>query len=105
MCDSIGIEPKPNNGTLRLPLKPIGLHSDEPTSVDDNIPDLPAETSHIDNSPTEPNLTASRVQTNAPVGGASSSDIKSADPIETDIVIDTARPEGIFEMKRLNSVF
>ncbi|KAL9137286.1 MAG: hypothetical protein Q9175_001512 [Cornicularia normoerica] len=93
VCDSIGIEPKPNNGTLRLPLKPIGLHSDEPTSVDDNIPDLPAETSHIDNSPTEPNLTASRVQTNAPVGGASSSDIKSADPIETDIVIDTAQPE------------
>ena len=29
ICDSIGIEPKPNNGTLRLPLKPIGLHSDE----------------------------------------------------------------------------
>ena len=34
ICDSIGIEPKPNNGTLRLPLKPIGLHSDEPDSQD-----------------------------------------------------------------------
>ena len=29
VCDSIGIEPKPNNGTLRLPLTPVGLHSDD----------------------------------------------------------------------------
>ncbi|KAK4200604.1 putative ectonucleotide pyrophosphatase/phosphodiesterase [Triangularia verruculosa] len=28
LCDSVGITPAPNNGTLRLPLKPIGLHSD-----------------------------------------------------------------------------
>lgn len=30
LCDSVGISPAPNNGTLRLPLKPVGLHSDEP---------------------------------------------------------------------------
>lgn len=35
ICDSLGIKPNPNNGTLRLPLKPEGLHDD----VDDN-PDL-----------------------------------------------------------------
>lgn len=29
ICDSLAIEPKPNNGTLRLPLKPVGLHLDE----------------------------------------------------------------------------
>lgn len=29
ICDSLGIEPHPNNGTLRLPLKPVGLHSDD----------------------------------------------------------------------------
>ncbi|KAL1639559.1 hypothetical protein SLS58_007758 [Diplodia intermedia] len=28
ICDSIGADPAPNNGTLRLPLKPVGLHSD-----------------------------------------------------------------------------
>ncbi|KAH0536002.1 hypothetical protein FGG08_007101 [Glutinoglossum americanum] len=28
VCDSLFITPRPNNGTLRLPLKPIGLHSD-----------------------------------------------------------------------------
>ncbi|KAI1108443.1 alkaline-phosphatase-like protein [Nemania sp. NC0429] len=29
LCDSIGMNPIPNNGTLRLPLKIVGLHSDE----------------------------------------------------------------------------
>ncbi|KAI3321657.1 Phosphodiest-domain-containing protein [Xylariaceae sp. AK1471] len=29
LCDSIGMEPMPNNGTLRLPLKVVGLHNDE----------------------------------------------------------------------------
>lgn len=38
ICDSIGVEPRPNNGTLRLPLKPIGLHSDEPASEFANDP-------------------------------------------------------------------
>ncbi|KAH6628342.1 alkaline-phosphatase-like protein [Chaetomium tenue] len=28
LCDSVGITPVPNNGTLRLPLKPVGLHND-----------------------------------------------------------------------------
>lgn len=28
VCDSLGIDPHPNNGTLRLPLKTQGLHSD-----------------------------------------------------------------------------
>lgn len=26
LCDSVGIEPVPNNGTLRLPLHPLGIH-------------------------------------------------------------------------------
>jgi predicted AlkP superfamily pyrophosphatase or phosphodiesterase len=29
LCDSIGMEPKPNNGTLRLPFKTLGLHDPE----------------------------------------------------------------------------
>jgi hypothetical protein len=32
LCDSVGITPVPNNGTLRLPLKTIGLHDDASTS-------------------------------------------------------------------------
>ncbi|KAJ2971173.1 hypothetical protein NUW58_g9491 [Xylaria curta] len=29
LCDSIGMKPMPNNGTLRLPLQVVGLHDDE----------------------------------------------------------------------------
>jgi hypothetical protein len=29
ICESIGLEPLPNNGTLHLPLEVVGLHSDE----------------------------------------------------------------------------
>ncbi|ORY14586.1 alkaline-phosphatase-like protein [Clohesyomyces aquaticus] len=43
VCDSIGVEPMPNNGTLRLPLKPVGLHTDPETPPDVTPPD-PVET-------------------------------------------------------------
>lgn len=43
VCDSLGIEPKPNNGTLRLPLQPIGLHSGQPPTSDDIPEDLPSD--------------------------------------------------------------
>ena len=43
VCDSLGFEPKANNGTLRLPLKPVGLHSDQPDSEDDGAVDLPPQ--------------------------------------------------------------
>ncbi|KAI9781698.1 MAG: hypothetical protein M1816_002222 [Peltula sp. TS41687] len=33
ICDSLHLNPKPNNGTLRLPLKPVGLHSDNNTGA------------------------------------------------------------------------
>lgn len=78
MCDSLGIEPKPNNGTLRLPLKPIGLHSDKHTSTeDDHPPDLAAETSKID------------------ISLASASITTPVDPLETNVPLDAAPVEGI----------
>ena len=42
VCDSLGITPHQNNGTLRLPLKTIGLHKPEPSpSI---LSDSPMET-------------------------------------------------------------
>ncbi|KAL2023564.1 hypothetical protein VTK56DRAFT_2172 [Thermocarpiscus australiensis] len=47
LCDSVGIAPAPNNGTLRLPLKPVGLHSDEHAG-----PDTPADPVEINSKST-----------------------------------------------------
>ncbi|KAI0154146.1 Phosphodiest-domain-containing protein [Xylariaceae sp. FL1272] len=40
LCDSIGMDPMPNNGTLRLPLKTIGLHDAQsiPEEAEDPVP-------------------------------------------------------------------
>lgn len=45
MCDSLGIEPVRNNGTLRLPLKPVGLHSDPDAPKAESPADPPTHTS------------------------------------------------------------
>ncbi|KAL0937645.1 ectonucleotide pyrophosphatase phosphodiesterase family member 1 [Colletotrichum truncatum] len=39
LCDSVGLIPEPNNGTLRLPLSPIGTHADEdaPKELEDPV--------------------------------------------------------------------
>ncbi|KAM0802327.1 alkaline-phosphatase-like protein [Usnea florida] len=86
VCDSLGLEPKPNNGTLRLPLKPIGLHSDKPTSSDDSVPDFPAEAS-------EPNPAASSVETSVSNDKASANDTKPVDSMETEGLTDTVSSE------------
>ena len=51
ICDSVGVQPRPNNGSLRLPLKPVGLHSDFPPqeSLDEEV--QPSATVAISSSP------------------------------------------------------
>ncbi|PWY71832.1 nucleotide pyrophosphatase family protein [Aspergillus sclerotioniger CBS 115572] len=39
ICDSLGVTPHPNNGTLRLPFQTVGLHSDEDTPTLDSPAD------------------------------------------------------------------
>lgn len=46
LCDSVGMQPVPNNGTLRLPLSPLGLHDSESTL--EELPDPEEETSSGD---------------------------------------------------------
>ncbi|KAF5656698.1 ectonucleotide pyrophosphatase phosphodiesterase [Fusarium heterosporum] len=38
LCDSVGLTPSPNNGTLRLPLKPVGVHQPEDTPEEPEDP-------------------------------------------------------------------
>ncbi|TVY39501.1 putative pyrophosphatase/phosphodiesterase [Lachnellula subtilissima] len=40
ICDSLGLDPKANNGTLRLPLKPVGIHTPETAPEDPSDPEL-----------------------------------------------------------------
>lgn len=52
LCDSLAITPKPNNGTLRLPLKPTGLHSDDPPNNATEAPDLDLPPTNMTGPPT-----------------------------------------------------
>lgn len=52
VCDSLNLAPQPNNGTLRLPLKPVGAHSPE-TTPEEPLDPLPSD----DSSKSEPTST------------------------------------------------
>jgi hypothetical protein len=68
VCDSLGIDPLPNNGTLRLPLQPVGLHSDQAAPVVDKPADPPissATVSLVSSLTTTPASTSSRVSSTA----------------------------------------
>ncbi|KAI4272415.1 MAG: hypothetical protein L6R38_006619 [Xanthoria sp. 2 TBL-2021] len=41
ICDSLSVTPRPNNGTLRLPLRPAGLHSDPTAAKLEALEDSP----------------------------------------------------------------
>ncbi|KAL2866485.1 alkaline phosphatase family protein [Aspergillus lucknowensis] len=66
LCDSLGIAPHPNNGTLRLPLKPSGLHSDEDAPVLDNPSDPPATQSAASATSAGPSPTAATPHSPSP---------------------------------------
>lgn len=53
ICDSLGLTPAPNNGTLRLPLNPTGHHNDTPTleTPDDPVPVYSHTSSSLPSSP------------------------------------------------------
>ncbi|KAM5483081.1 hypothetical protein MaudMau93_006479 [Microsporum audouinii] len=69
ICDSLRIKPCPNNGTLRLPLKPVGLHSDGKTAPIENLDDLDPQPSITVPAPARPPLqrpTAPAEETSTP---------------------------------------
>ncbi|KAI9662095.1 MAG: hypothetical protein M1831_002791 [Alyxoria varia] len=65
ICDSIGVQPKPNNGTLRLPFKTQGVHHNGSSDSDEQnmdnglnptqlLPDDPSPTPTLTEDPPEP---------------------------------------------------
>ncbi|KAE8351378.1 alkaline-phosphatase-like protein [Aspergillus coremiiformis] len=61
ICDTLGLDPRPNNGTLRLPLRPVGLHSDK---------DTPALESPSDPPRVPPSTTSAAPASNSPTATA-----------------------------------
>lgn len=76
LCDSVGLVPKPNNGTLRLPLSPLGTHQSE---------DTPAE-------PQDPVTAYTTSQTSAPAPTSSSPADPATPTPEKTIQVDPPRP-------------
>jgi len=77
LCDSLGLEPKPNNGTLRLPLKPVGFHTPEskPEEPSDPVPfssapPLPTQTS----TPTPVSASVDQIISISPIEASSAAD-------------------------------
>lgn len=69
ICDSLGVKPLPSNGTLHLPLKPIGLHSDESAPVLDIPADPPAKSTEEPPSvPTKTDTVNESSPTTSPMG-------------------------------------
>ncbi|GKT96133.1 ectonucleotide pyrophosphatase/phosphodiesterase family member [Colletotrichum tofieldiae] len=56
LCDSVGLIPEPNNGTLRLPLSPVGTHNSEdtPAEPEDPVPPYTTTAAEIVASTTSP---------------------------------------------------
>lgn len=76
MCDSLGLNPNPNNGTLRLPLKPVGLHS--PDTAIENPPDPVKPIDHADaTTTTVPDVNAISI---SPIESSSAADPKVVPP-------------------------
>lgn len=48
VCDTLGINPAPNNGTLRLPLKPVGKHEDKNGPKLETPEDMPSHDDGVD---------------------------------------------------------
>lgn len=63
------MDPLPSNGTLRLPLKPVGLHSDETAPVLETPSDPPVHTTTTAGPPvqtSEPSATPTKAASESP---------------------------------------
>jgi hypothetical protein len=88
VCDSLGITPLPNNGTLRLPLRPVGLHSDA-----DNLPDeTPVDPVAFSSSSSTPASSPSAEAVVVPVAAESSATL--AQPSTAASPASSAAPTG-----------
>jgi hypothetical protein len=80
VCDSLGLTPKPNNGTLRLPLNTIGLH-DPATSTEEEDPPPPNASSSAIPSPASSDDEAVGIISISPIEASSAVDPNVKPPV------------------------
>lgn len=89
VCDSLGIEPKANNGTLRLPLTTQGVHDFDSAP---EVPDDPQEDEEDIWPPEVPNL--------APTGFPTMPAVKSGEPLPPIPPLIPVLPDKVEEVKQ-----
>ncbi|PBP15704.1 Phosphodiest-domain-containing protein [Diplocarpon rosae] len=90
ICDSLHIAPKPNNGTLRLPFKPIGTHASAGNAEEPSDPD-PSLATVSPSQAAAPSKTAPTVpdtQSPSPVSEPGPDAVLSISPIEASSAAD-----------------
>ena len=94
ICDSIGLSPMPNNGTLRLPLKSTGLHTDPNAPKLERPADPPEHASAAAGGQT---ATFAAIASSEPVFGIATA--PATPPTATQDTVGPHRPRGL----RLNT--
>jgi hypothetical protein len=97
ICDSLGLTPKPNNGTLRLPFKTVGAHEPD-TSPEEEDPPPPYPIASTDPSPASSDDEPVGIISISPIEASSAADPNVRPPVvvgvdpadEPDIGVDLA---------------
>jgi hypothetical protein len=74
VCDSLGLDPKPNNGTIRLPLKPVGTHSPDTTPETPSDPPPSAQSQATPSASSASEAGADAVLSISPIEASSAAD-------------------------------
>lgn len=98
ICDSIGINPLPNNGTLHLPFTTIGLHSDvDAPSLD--TPSDPPQTAATTSRSSSPSATSTSpiVATLPPQEAPTESPANPDDKADNDVDDETSSLQSFYD--------
>ena len=95
VCDSLGLAPKPNNGTLRLPLKPTGLHTPDTSIEEPSDPPPPNTAASPVPSPASSEDEADGIINISPIEASSAADPDVKPPVMVGVDLADAPDVGV----------
>lgn len=97
VCDSLSLTPRPNNGTIRLPFKPTGLHTPDQSVPAPDESFLTTSSGVVSSSPS-PSIATSKEEVDHVI---SISPIEATPASESDVVgIDEPRPSSPINVEK-----